>query len=468
MNISGFLHGQPQKGFLYRALLYIKASLKITCILACIVSGIFLLPAVGNCTDDAFSMDEGGEKGTLTITGLSQKDSVESTTIRITADGSLNDYKTYDLFYPPRLVVDLMGTQFPGENLYKSTSDLIKNVSVERDQPGTTRFVFYMAGITGVLYTIAQDGGTMTIDFCMDDQEDTPPVPKIVSPAADTVIHAGKPQAFSGSVTGGNRPFLSQWIFSGNQMRYTRYEQGPFTFESSGTYEVTFMVTDRDGETASDSIAVSVVDNPSAASKNRPGKQETTPGFGSRSEGDNHSIWPEDFLGISLNAGSYISSNCEDFVLIADGDLGQEILTLTGRNSTVLAANPSFKVASFLRLDLYVGQFFINKDTDLFYLSAGPRFFFPTKQNVKPYVRCAAVYGRLDCTNMPGRFRNSYGWEYGYGVIASRWNLEFGAEMFYRDISFDYEEPLTQTVEANHDYIDFSGYAVCASIAYRF
>ena len=448
--------------------MHIKASLKLTCILACAVSGIFLLPASGNCTDDAFSMDEGGEKGTITITGLSQKVSGESTTIRITADGSMIDYKTYDLFYPPRLVVDLVGAQFPGEDLYRSTSDLIKKVGVERDQPGRTRLVFYMAGITGVLYTIDQTGDTLTIDFSLDDQEDTPPVPKIESPAANTIVHAGKPVLFSGSVSGGNRPFLSQWIFSGNRMRYTRYEQGPFTFENAGTYEVKFMVTDRDGELASDSIAVSVVDNPSAASKNRPGKQETTPGFGSRSEGDNHSIWPEDFLGISLNAGSYVSSNCEDFVLIADGDLGQEILTLTGRNSTVLAVNPSFRVASFLRLDLYVGQFLVNRDTDLFYLSAGPRIVFPTKQQIRPYVRCAAVYGRLDCTNMPGRFTNSYGWEYGYGIIASAWNLEFGAEMFYRDISFDYEEPLAQTVEANHDYVDFSGYAVCTSIAYRF
>lgn len=466
MIISGPSHKQTQKEPLHTALFRIRAFLRVSYLAASIVSAIFFYPAAGCCNDEAITMEDGSSMGAITITGLSQRDAEDSTTIRITAEGSLNSYKTFDLFNPPRLIVDLTGARFHGNDLYRSTSDLIEKVYVERDHPDKTRFVFYMAGITGVLYSIDQTGSTMTIDFYLDKNADSPPVPKIESPGANTVIHAGRPEIFSGSVTGGNRPFLSQWVFSGNQMRYIRYEQGPFTFDCAGTYEVAYLVTDRDGEMASDSITVSVVDNPSADPASRPDKPGTQIRESKGSDG--HIKWPEDFLGISLNAGSYVSGTSEDFVLVATGDLGQEILTLTGRNSTVLAINPSFKIASFLRLDLYAGQFFVNRDTDLFFLSAGPRFIFPTKQSVKPYVRCAAVYGRLDCTNMPGRFKNTYGWEYGYGIIVSRSNLEFGAEMFYRDISFDYEAPLTQTVDTNHDYIDFSGYSVCASVAYRF
>jgi len=469
MILFGLHQEKAQEKLLHTAIFRIKPFLTSSCLAAFIVSVLFLHPATGLCNDEVFALQDEKFTGSTIITGLTQKNTEDGTTIKINADSNLKDYKTFDLFNPPRLVVDVFDSRFQGkEDLYKSTSDLIKKVCVERTHQDKTRLVFYLAGVTGVLYTFDQRDNTIIIDFYQEKQPDSPPVPKIESPGAHTVIHAGRPELFSGSVTGGNRPFFSQWVFSGNQMRYIRYEQGPFTFNAAGTYEVAYLVTDRDGDMASDSITLLVVDDPSADPGALSEKPETRKSAVKSAKEHIKAIWPDNFIGVSLNAGSFVAGNTEDFVLITTGDHGQETLTLTGRNSSVLAINPSLKVASCLRLDLFLGQFFVNKDTDLFFLSSGPRFIFLTKQWMKPYVRCAAVYGRLDCTKMPGKFKNSYGWEYGYGIIASRSSLEFGVEFFYRDISFDYEAPLTLTVDTNHDYIDFSGYSVCASIAYRF
>ncbi|MHC5078895.1 MAG: PKD domain-containing protein [Planctomycetota bacterium] len=83
-------------------------------------------------------------------------------------------------------------------------------------------------------------------------------VAQITSPSNGTTILAGGTADFQGSVQGGTPPYTYQWDFGGAATGSTVEDPGPVTFPNTGTYFVTFTVTDSLAETDTDVIAVTV------------------------------------------------------------------------------------------------------------------------------------------------------------------------------------------------------------------
>ncbi len=89
--------------------------------------------------------------------------------------------------------------------------------------------------------------------------ENNPPLQaRILSPSADTVLFQATAIEFQGAVTGGAKPFAYLWDFDGAAVDSTNKSPGQLTFDSPGTYRVTFTVTDKDGEQSQDQVQIAV------------------------------------------------------------------------------------------------------------------------------------------------------------------------------------------------------------------
>jgi PKD repeat protein len=62
---------------------------------------------------------------------------------------------------------------------------------------------------------------------------------------------------FSAHITGGTEPYTISWNF-GNGSEGSQEQSVEHTFDEAGTYNVAVIVTDSDGETASDSLEITV------------------------------------------------------------------------------------------------------------------------------------------------------------------------------------------------------------------
>jgi PKD repeat protein len=106
-------------------------------------------------------------------------------------------------------------------------------------------------GIYTVILTAADangdtaSGGTRTITVV----PDLRPTASLNTPAANVSIVAGQSVSFSGTASGGNAPLTYQWNFGGGAGNSTVLNPGNVTFETAGTYTVTFTATDVDGDT---------------------------------------------------------------------------------------------------------------------------------------------------------------------------------------------------------------------------
>ena len=105
------------------------------------------------------------------------------------------------------------------------------------------------------------EGGTTVGDFVL-----TPlvpinrfPVAEILHPADDLTVSAGESVDFIGASSDGDPPLTYSWDFGGGADAVFAVSPGPVTFETPGTYTVTFSVTDADGDSAVDAVAVAVV-----------------------------------------------------------------------------------------------------------------------------------------------------------------------------------------------------------------
>jgi len=90
-------------------------------------------------------------------------------------------------------------------------------------------------------------------------QPDAEPVASIIAPTDAVTVSEGESVNFQGNVTGGNAPFSYFWNFGGGAFFESKEDAGNITFSISGVYNVTFTVTDADGDKSTDSVVVTVV-----------------------------------------------------------------------------------------------------------------------------------------------------------------------------------------------------------------
>jgi len=130
------------------------------------------------------------------------------------------------------------------------------------EDPGSV--VFYSEGVYMITFTVAEadtpdDKSSKSVVVTVKKAEnDTKPVVSVTSPPSDMTINEGESVDFKGLVTDGNAPFAYSWDFSGAAANSNEENPGSVTFQTAGTYAVTFAVTDADGDVAAASVTVTV------------------------------------------------------------------------------------------------------------------------------------------------------------------------------------------------------------------
>jgi PKD repeat protein len=80
----------------------------------------------------------------------------------------------------------------------------------------------------------------------------------ITSPSGDTTISTGQSVNFQSEASFGTSPFTYQWDFGGGATDSTVQNSGSTIFSTAGTFTVNVTVTDSKGDTAQDSVIVTV------------------------------------------------------------------------------------------------------------------------------------------------------------------------------------------------------------------
>jgi len=169
---------------------------------------------------------------------------------------------------------------------------------------------------------------------------------------------------------------------------------------------------------------------------------------------------------LSFNAGVYTSSSARDFEITEQTPSGPRRFSFTG-DTAQTSLEVSMRV--YRNLNLYGGfEYAFAEDTDLIFVSLGPKLRLDILDWVFLYLKGGAVYGDFDFDGAPGEFEDDFGWETGVGVDLLKSQFKIGFDVVYRDIEFDYKVPVVPGISASNRSIDISGFSISGSVTYFF
>jgi len=180
------------------------------------------------------------------------------------------------------------------------------------EDPGNVTFA--ASGTYTVTFTVTDSLGASTSDTqTITVVDNIAPTASIDTPNAPQSIQASQSVSFtgSGSDTDGNTPLTYNWDFNGGATNSTLEDPGNVTFAASGTYTVTFTVTDSLGASTSDTQTITVVDNtaptasidtPNTAQSIQTGQSVSFTGSGTDANDNTPLTYNWDFNGAAANS----------------------------------------------------------------------------------------------------------------------------------------------------------------------
>ena len=134
--------------------------------------------------------------------------------------------------------------------------------SVEVDDDETVEHTFDVAGTYNVGAIITDSSGRTASDSISITVDPPPPLTAVEIISSGTVGVAPATFEFEAEVTGGMEPYAISWDFGDGSVEVDDDETVEHTFDVAGTYNVDLTVIDSSGQSASDSILITVEEPP--------------------------------------------------------------------------------------------------------------------------------------------------------------------------------------------------------------
>ncbi len=169
---------------------------------------------------------------------------------------------------------------------------------------------------------------------------------------------------------------------------------------------------------------------------------------------------------VGVKSSYFLASDTKDFK-IKRTDGGDQYSWSIKSPKVYNSLLSNYQINPTISIEAGIERAFFTK-LDIWHLTMGPKFEFKKIGMLTPYAKGSLVMGHMKWDDAPGDFDTAWGWEGGFGVSFSRSNIQFGLETSYRAITYDYNRPSDNDVTATDNQIDFSGFALSATMRYRF